>query len=387
MEMKGRTVLHIVGANLVLLLLLTIFLPQYMIQPGRLMEAHRALETDCFACHVPFVGSRPARCIQCHKPAEIGLVTTKGVPIGNEQKLIPFHQDLIEKDCVACHSDHKGVQAFYPIARFSHNLLQAGSGERCEGCHRRPEDDLHRQIAGSCGQCHTREAWTPATFSHDLLAPGPRERCVGCHLGPEDDLHSQVGDKCGACHTEKAWTPVTFNHDRLEPRLRGRCVACHRGPGDALHRQVGDKCGACHSEKSWTPATFSHDRLEPRLRARCQTCHRRPGDTLHRQVVGNCGQCHNKKAWTPATYNHDRFFRLDRNHRATCNTCHRNSDFTRYTCYGCHAHSRSGIRAEHREEGIVQYENCVKCHRSGVAEEGEGEHEDRDEEEHEKDDD
>ncbi len=43
---------------------------------------------------------------------------------------------------------------------------------------------------------------------------------------------------------------------------------------------------------------------------------------------------------------------------------------TRYTCYGCHAHSRSGIREEHLEEGIYRYENCVECHRSGEAEEG-----------------
>ncbi|WP_295400467.1 hypothetical protein [uncultured Thiocystis sp.] len=35
-------------------------------------------------------------------------------------------------------------------------------------------------------------------------------------------------------------------------------------------------------------------------------------------------------------------------------------------------HSRSGIRAEHVEEGIYDYENCVECHRGGDAEEGEG---------------
>jgi hypothetical protein len=46
------------------------------------------------------------------------------------------------------------------------------------------------------------------------------------------------------------------------------------------------------------------------------------------------------------------------------------NDYTRYTCYGCHEHSRSKIREEHLEEGIYQYENCVECHRSGDAEEG-----------------
>lgn len=225
--MKNKEILFLVCANLVLLLALTFLLPQHMVAPGKLMEAHRALETDCFACHTPFLGARPARCTQCHKPAEIGLVTTKGVPIGNEQKLVPFHQYLVEQDCVACHSDHKGVQAFHPIARFSHGLLQAGVGEQCGGCHRRPGDDLHRQVSRNCAQCHSRDAWTPASFDHD------------------------------------------------------------------------------------------------------------------------------------------RFFLLTGDHQATCNTCHESGDYSRYTCYGCHEHSRSGIREKHLEEGIVRYEACVECHRSG----------------------
>jgi hypothetical protein len=232
MAMNKKTVAYAVGANLVALLLLAVFLPHLMIAPGKLMEAHRALETDCFACHSPFRGSRPELCIQCHKPADIGLVTTKGVPIGNEQKLIPFHQDLVEQDCIACHSDHKGVQAFHPIGRFSHDLLQAGIGERCEGCHRSPGDSLHRQISGNCRQCHTQQSWMPATFDHD------------------------------------------------------------------------------------------------------------------------------------------RYFLFDQDHQATCNTCHVDNDYARYTCYGCHEHSRSKIREEHLDEGIYQYENCVECHRSGDAEEG-----------------
>lgn len=233
--MKHRTALSVVAANLVLLLLLTFLWPQHMVAPGPLMQSHRSLETDCFACHTPFLGSRPERCIQCHRPDRIGLATTKGVPIANEHKLTPFHQDLVEKDCVACHSDHKGVQAFHPIGRFSHDLLQAGIGARCGGC--------------------------------------------------------------------------------------------HRGPGDSLHRRIS----------------------------------------------GNCSQCHTQRSWTPATFEHDRLFLLDRDHLTACTTCHSDDDYSRYTCYGCHEHSRSGIREEHLEEGIVQYENCVECHRSGDAESGERE--------------
>lgn len=48
-----------------------------------------------------------------------------------------------------------------------------------------------------------------------------------------------------------------------------------------------------------------------------------------------------------------------------------NNDYSSYTCYGCHEHSRSKIREEHVEEGIYDYENCVECHRSGDEDEAE----------------
>ncbi|WP_242518454.1 MULTISPECIES: hypothetical protein [Thiorhodovibrio] len=101
------------------------------------------------------------------------------------------------------------------------------------------------------------------------------------------------------------------------------------------------------------------------LRDACSGCHNKPGDSLHRGIVYNCGQCHSQQAWTPATIDHDRFFLRDGDHQAACETCHINNDVRRYTCYGCHEHSRSKIRGEHVEEGIDEYENCVECHRSG----------------------
>ena len=52
----------------------------------------------------------------------------------------------------------------------------------------------------------------------------------------------------------------------------------------------------------------------------------------------------------------------------------------RYTCYGCHEHTQSNMRAEHREEGVRFSDDCVKCHKSadddgekgGAGEGGEG---------------
>ncbi|WP_295440637.1 class III cytochrome C family protein [uncultured Thiodictyon sp.] len=230
--MNRQRVFYVVAANLVVLLALVLLYPHLMIAPGHLIKAHAALEHDCFACHTPLLGSRPARCQQCHRPNEIGLVTTKGLPIVDTAKLTPFHQGLVERDCVACHSDHRGVRPYRQIARFSHRLLQGSLLEQCSGCHRAPKNELHQAL------------------------------------------------------------------------------------------------------------------------------------------TGNCGQCHNQQAWTPATFDHDRFFRLDGDHNTTCITCHRGNDYTRYTCYGCHEHSRAGIREKHVEEGIYNFDACVECHRSGDDKEG-----------------
>ncbi len=231
--MNSKTITLIVAVNLLILLVLTLLMPHLMISPGKPIDAHAKMANDCFACHTPFIGSTADKCITCHKVPEISLKTTKGLAIEKEKKSVAFHQKLTESDCVACHSDHKGVKAFRPISQFSHKLL------------------------------------------------------------------------------------------------------------------------------------------EPELEKQCNSCHNNPKDSLHQKIKGNCQQCHSQESWQPATFEHDKFFRFDRDHETDCETCHINNDYSDYTCYGCHEHSRSKIREEHVEEGIYDYEKCSECHRSGDEHEAE----------------
>jgi hypothetical protein len=55
---------------------------------------------------------------------------------------------------------------------------------------------------------------------------------------------------------------------------------------------------------------------------------------------------------------------LDRDQTTDYVTCHVDDNYGQCTCYGCHEHSRSKIREEHVEEGIVGYEACAEYHRS-----------------------
>jgi len=216
----------LLAVNLAVLAVLVFVYPHLMVGPGKLIAGHKKLDADCFACHAPFTGVPSARCVICHKPADIGRLTTTGQAIAKPLTATPFHQKLLSQDCMACHSDHAGVKRFRQAGRFDHALLQADT------------------------------------------------------------------------------------------------------------------------------------------RKLCQDCHKTPTDSLHRQITGNCSQCHNQEKWLPATFDHNKYFALDRDHTSRCVTCHARNDYSRYTCYGCHEHTPANIRREHIEEGIREFDNCVKCHRN-----------------------
>ena len=280
--MKKRPLLWtVVVLNLVVLVALAFVFPHLMVSPGPLVKGHQELATDCFACHAPWRGAAAASCTECHALADVGLKTTKGVSIPSRSVKVAFHQELLEQDCMACHSDHQGPKLTKRSRKpFSHTLLKVDARDQCSACHAAPKDTMHRRTKAECGQCHRSTAWKPAQFDHALLT------------------QAELG--------------------------------------------------------------------------RCESCHTAPKDRLHRQVQGSCQSCHKTDAWKPATFDHDKFFVLDRDHQASCETCHTNNDYSRYTCYGCHEHSEASIRGEHLEEGIRSFANCVQCHRDPGAEPGEG---------------
>lgn len=281
--MKKNTINYIVIFISLAVVLFTFFLPKFMIQPGTLISEHSEIETKCFSCHTPFKGVSSEKCFSCHKIDEIGIKSTEGLPITNENTDVSFHQELNEKDCLSCHTDHKGIMAFRPVNQFSHNLLMQSSANKCNSCHTNPSDALHTNLTTNCMECHTTNAWTPSIFNHEKFLK---------------------------------------NNIKLSSK---QCIECHTNPSDALHTSLTTSCIECHTTNAWTPSTFKHNE----------------------------------------------YFRLDRDHNAKCVTCHINNNFTQYTCYSCHEHSRSNIRREHIEEGIYNFDNCVECHRSSNEHEAE----------------
>ena len=188
--------------------------------------------------------------------ADVGLKTTKGVPIPTRIVEVSFHQELIEQDCMACHSDHQGPK-FTKRSRkpFSHALLKVAVKEQCATCHAAPKDTVHRDLKAECSQCHGDKAWKPAHFDHKLLAPAVLERCESCHNAPTDRLHRQIQGSCKTCHKTEAWKPATFDHDKyfvLDRDHEAACETCHKSTttfsGAAFnHPGITSGCASCHN--------------------------------------------------------------------------------------------------------------------------------------------
>lgn len=204
----------------------------------------------------------------------------------------------------------------------------------------------HSGLESNCFACHAPFQGANA------------KRCTTCHVVTDIGLRTSKG--VAILQTERR---PAFHQALTEPN----CIACHSDHS----RPMLAKAGAVR---------FDHALLKVAARANCQSCHTAPRDEMHRGQTLGCSTCHQPVHWKPATFDHSRYFLLDRDHNAACTTCHLGGRYEQYTCYGCHEHQQAKIIAEHREEGIVNIQNCVRCHRSARGEpEGEREVADQDE--------
>jgi hypothetical protein len=280
--MTRRWLIALITANLLVIVALVFAYPHLMVSPGPLIGAHAELATDCFACHTPWRGIAPSRCVTCHALPDIGLRTSKGVLLSKKTAKTSFHQELIEQNCVACHSDHAGPQLTeHSRKQFSHALLRTVIREKCETCHAAPQNTIHRELTIGCNQCHQPDRWKPASFEHALLTKVVLDRCENCHKGPSDTLHRQITGNCQQCHSTKGWKPATFDHDKYF----------------VLDRDHNTSCVTCHTKNDYSRYT-------------CYGCHEHQPDRIRRKHVEegianftNCVECHRSASGEPENEN------------------------------------------------------------------------------------
>ena len=230
--MKGRWLWMVIGANLLVVLALAFIYPHLMVSPGPLVTGHASLATDCFACHTPFRGASAARCTACHAPRDIGLRTTKGLPLtavsGGRNTLLrtAFHQELTEQNCMACHSDHARPKLTQRSRKsFSHTLLRVETRSLCSSCHVAPGNEMHAQRAIACAQCHRTDGWKPATFEHEeffRLDQDHNVACRTCHTSADYSKYS-----CYGCHEHTQANVRGIHIGEGIPNFEN-CVQCHR---------------------------------------------------------------------------------------------------------------------------------------------------------------
>jgi len=337
---------------------------------GYSLQVHRTLlggePFDCHACHTDSVRMfEVSTCRACHLerdgPVLIDHIQTFGPGCldchdgvdrfergaFNHQR-VPFTLEGAHRllGCSECHRNANTI-----------DILQA-TAQGCASCH--AAQDAHEGRLGErCEDCHNARAWDQAAIDHD------RTRY------PLEQAHQDV--ECEACHVDRIWAGLPFD-----------CAGCHIEE-DAHAGRYGEQCEACHRPTTWQDASFDHDLSRfpltgahqlltceschasgtfVGLSTACSACHVDPA--YHRGLFGfSCQSCHSTWAWRPASYNGPHSFPYNHGGAGgTCSTCHP-SALTGYTCYGCHEHNRERVVNQHREEGIGNLDNCIRCHPSG----------------------
>ena len=181
-----------------------------------LTGAHSSI--DCSQCHTDGYPNTPTDCNECHNNNYTATTNPNHSAIG------------ISTDCVVCHTTEPG---WMPATFDNHNDYYQLNG-------------AHAGIANDCVVCHNGD------YSNTS------NTCVGCHQTDYNNTinpnHSsaQFPDDCIQCHTENAWIPATFDHDgQYFPIYSGPhqgewndCVECHTTPNNyAIFT-----CLTCHNQ-------------------------------------------------------------------------------------------------------------------------------------------
>ena len=378
----------------------------------------------CATCHANHVyKGTPTRCVDCHQKDDkhqgaFGTDCASCHVTSDWKQVSAFDHSKTAFPLTGAHT--KAICASCHV-----NNVYKGTPTTCVGCHQK--DDKHQGAFGTdCASCHVTSDWKQVTFDHNKTAfplvgghtkaacaschanhvyKGTPTRCVDCHQ--KDDKHQGAfGTDCGSCHTSNGWGDVAFDHNKTAFPLVGghtkvvcaschannvykgtptTCVACHQ-KDDKHQGAFGTDCGSCHTPSGWGGVSFDHNKTAFPLTGAhtktvcsschannvykgtpttCVACHADPQEHLG-QFGTDCASCHTTSSWKNATFKHNFPLNHGGEGKIPCATCHTNpppQQYQTYTCYKCHDESR--MISKHREEGMNDISNCVRCHADG----------------------
>jgi predicted CXXCH cytochrome family protein len=270
-------------------------------------------------------------------------------------------------------------------------------------------ENPHGNLQIDCGDCHTRERWTPVAsvpkFRHQstgfrLEESHARVKCRDCHrslvfnrvgtacIDCHKDAHrGELGSRCEQCHTAKSWTnqremfqvhsrtrfPLFAVHANVD------CGSCHRNQRPFEYANTPTQCAACHADSyaaasnpnhagagfpmqcegchkatsvSWKGASFRHDAFPMRgahTMVECSRCH----TAGYRGTSRDCVGCHRNNYNATRNPNH-----IAGNFPTACDSCHRQTAWRPATSVD-HDRTRFPLRGAH--QGV----DCARCHPGG----------------------
>lgn len=275
------------------------------------------VNTGCHECHPTLVFTDAATdCISCH--ADV-------------------HQATAGPDCSRCHSTFSwlvtNISEIHLMSRFP--LLGAHRAADCTDCHR-SESGSRFDVEGiNCVDCHRADYLAATDPSH--TASGFSEECSSCH-----SVSAFSWDGAGFNH---AFFPLQLGHSGLD------CTTCHTTGNYSEQSAV---CNTCHQADYLATTNPSHTALS---------------------FPGNCELCHSlTPGWAPASFaQHDAqsFPIYTGRHRGewdSCTDCHSTpSNYSVFSCLGCHEHNKSDMDSEHSGRTGYSYDSaaCYQCHPRG----------------------
>jgi hypothetical protein len=355
--------------------------------PGKLSDAHHALEDNCEACHVePFVSVRDETCLACHQDvadhaAHPRLTQARG-PMSRfdafQWRIASAFGKEGPEACVTCHSEHEGAGRMEPTAQ-----------QFCADCHATLDRRLTDTSLGNAGD-FTRQhpQFQPAVFT---------------------TLGSDATRRISLAARPREASGLKFNHDaHLDPRggvarmarslgqYRAplQCSDCHRPSPNGVGFEpivMEDDCESCHSlvydKVGATFRTLRHGdvaqmradllALDRAPRSAIATARRRPGSvgnasgaaypdfgppvrdytSVARALApgGVCGECH----YPAATAQGPGVMPVNLQARYFTKGRFEHEDHRQEPCASCHKASTSNAAADLLLPGIA---TCRECH-------------------------
>jgi hypothetical protein len=183
----------------------------------------------CVTCHPNDLQTLDIQtCIDCHSQHDMSFMSD--------------HQEQFGVECMVCHDgvdrlsnfEHAnfflldGKHATLDCSACHADKLFRGTIQECWQCHQEPE--IHAGVFGlSCDDCHTAEAWSPATLlkhefplNHGIDDQSLQFQCDTCHTT------NYIDYTCSNCHEHKPDEMIKIHLAQgVNEQELPDCVKCH----------------------------------------------------------------------------------------------------------------------------------------------------------------